>query len=73
MRWGIEQVEKTQPPLEMKARDHVRVRHRKDQPCPNCGAKIRRAGVLGYDAFFCPACQPLKREQFIDWRSLKAE
>lgn len=71
MQWGIEEVEKAQQPLEVKVREHVRVRNRKDQPCPKCGTKIRRAGVLGYDAFFCPACQPLKRGQFLDWRELK--
>jgi len=70
MRWGISEVEKAAPALEDKYRDHVRVRNRKDQPCPNCGTKIRRAGVLGYDTFFCPNCQPLRREQFIDWRKL---
>jgi formamidopyrimidine-DNA glycosylase len=70
MRWGIAEVEKANPPLEVKARGHMRVRHRQDQPCPRCGAKIRRAGVRGFDAFFCPACQPLQREQFIDWRKL---
>jgi len=70
MRWGITEVEKAAPALEDKYRDHVRVRNRKDQPCPNCGTKIRRAGVLGYDTFFCPSCQPLSREQFIDWRKL---
>jgi formamidopyrimidine-DNA glycosylase len=70
MRWGIAEVEKAQPPLEAKARDFMRVRNRKDQPCPQCGAKIRRAGVRGFDTFFCPACQPLQREQFIDWRKL---
>ncbi len=70
MRWGISEVEKAAPALENKYRDHVRVRNRKDQPCPNCGSKIRRAGVLGYDTFFCPTCQPLAREQFIDWRKL---
>lgn len=71
MQWGIEEVEKAQQPLEVKVREHVRVRNRKDQACPTCGAKIRRAGVLGYDAFFCPVCQPLKRGQFLDWRELK--
>lgn len=70
MRWGISEVEKASPALEDKYRGHVRVRNRKDQSCPNCGAKIRRAGVLGYDTFFCPTCQPLAREQFIDWRKL---
>lgn len=70
MRWGIAEVEKANPPLAMKARDHLRVRNRKDQPCPRCGTKIRRAGVRGFDTFFCPACQPLTRAQFIDWRKL---
>lgn len=71
MLWGIKEVEKAQQPLEVKVRGHVLVRNRKDQPCFKCGAKIRRAGVLGYDTFFCPACQPLKRGQFLDWRELK--
>lgn len=71
MQWGIDEVEKVQQPLEIKVRGHVLVRNRKDQPCPKCGAKIRRAGVLGFDAFFCPTCQPLKRGQFLDWRDLK--
>ena len=70
MRWGIAEVEKAAPALEEKFREHLRVRNRKDQPCPNCGAKIRRAGVLGYDTFFCPTCQPQTRAQFIDWRKL---
>lgn len=71
MQWGIAEVERAARPIEVKVREHVRVRNRRDQPCPQCGAKIRRAGVLGYDAFFCPTCQPLKRNQFIDWRNLK--
>jgi formamidopyrimidine-DNA glycosylase len=70
MQWGIAEVEKANAPLEVKARAHLRVRNRKDQPCPHCGAKIRRAGVRGFDTFFCPTCQPLQREQFIDWRKL---
>jgi formamidopyrimidine-DNA glycosylase len=70
MRWGIAEIAKAKPPLEAKVRDFMRVRNRKDQPCPRCGTKIRRAGVLGYDTFFCPTCQPLKREQFIDWSKL---
>jgi formamidopyrimidine-DNA glycosylase len=70
MRWGIDEVEKANLPLDVKARDFMRVRNRKGQPCPQCGAKIRRAGVRGFDTFFCPVCQPLQREQFIDWRKL---
>lgn len=65
--WGIAEVEKAQQPIEVKVRGHVKVRNRKDQPCPRCGATIRRAGVLGFDAFFCPNCQPPTRTQFIDW------
>ncbi len=67
IKWGIEQVEKAAKPIDMKVRDHVKVRNRKDQPCPKCNTTIRRAGVLGHDTFFCPDCQPAKRAQFITW------
>ncbi len=67
MRWAIAAVEKAGQPIEVKVRDHLRVRNRKDTPCPCCGATIRRAGVLGHDTFFCPACQPPQRKQFIAW------
>jgi formamidopyrimidine-DNA glycosylase len=67
IRWGIDQVEKAQQPIEMKVRHHLRVRNRKHQPCPRCGTTIRTVGVLGHDAFFCPSCQPAKRTQFIEW------
>lgn len=68
---GIAAVERADQPLEVKVRDHLQVRNRQNQPCPKCGTKIRRAGVLGHDAFFCPACQPLQRSQFLDWRELE--
>jgi formamidopyrimidine-DNA glycosylase len=67
MAWGIAEVEKAGEPIEVKVRGHMRVRNRKDEPCPACGATIRRAGVLGYDSFFCPVCQPAKRAQKIPW------
>ncbi len=67
IKWGIEEVKKAAKPIETKVRDHVKVRNRKDKPCPACGATIRRAGVLGHDTFFCPQCQPAKRAQFITW------
>ncbi|HET6486082.1 MAG TPA: zinc finger domain-containing protein, partial [Spirochaetia bacterium] len=67
MAWGIEEVRKADRPIEEKVRDHMRVRNRKDQPCPVCGGTIRRAGVLGYDSFFCPTCQPAVRKQAIPW------
>lgn len=56
--WGIDEVERAARPLEDKVRDHVKVRNRLGEPCPACGATIRRVGVRGYDSFFCPRCQP---------------
>jgi len=67
MAWGIAEVEKAGQPVEVKVRGHVKVRNRKDQPCPVCGTTIRRAGVLGYDSFFCPQCQAASRPQRIPW------
>lgn len=64
MEWGIQAVENRGAAIEVKVRDHVRVRNRKDQPCPVCGAAIRRANVLGYDAFYCPKCQPWEKDLF---------
>ncbi len=61
LRWGIEEVRKAGRPIEEKVRDHVKVRNRKGEPCPVCGTTIRRVGVLGYDSFFCPTCQPATR------------
>lgn len=65
--WGIAEVEKAALPIEVKVRDHLKVRNRKDQPCPVCGSTIRRAGVLGYDAFYCPKCQQSAKPQRIPW------
>ena len=67
MEWGIVEVEKANQPIEVKVRDHVKVRNRNGQPCPVCGTTIRRVGVLGYDSFYCPQCQPATRKQFIPW------
>ena len=58
MDWASAEVARAGEPIEMKVRGHVRVRNRKDEPCPVCGTTIRRVGVLGYDSFFCPSCQP---------------
>ena len=65
--WGIEQVERSGEPLEVKVRGHMKVRGRLGEPCPACGTTIRRVGVLGYDAFFCPRCQPTVRRSPIPW------
>jgi formamidopyrimidine-DNA glycosylase len=67
MQWGILEVEKAGQPIQVKVRDHMKVRNRKGEPCPKCGTTIRREGVRGYDVFFCPKCQPVTRKLFIDW------
>jgi formamidopyrimidine-DNA glycosylase len=60
------------PALDDKLRDFLKVRNRHGEPCPRCGAKIRRAGVHGHDAFFCPSCQPERgKGGIVDWRRLK--
>lgn len=33
---------------------------REGEPCPRCGAEIRRIRVAGRSSYFCPACQPEK-------------
>ena len=50
---------------EVKVRDFLSVRRK--EVCPRCGSKIRKAGVRGMDAFFCPRCQPATRAGFVDW------
>jgi formamidopyrimidine-DNA glycosylase len=69
--WGIEEVEKAGSPLEDKVRGHMRVRGRAGQKCPVCGATIRKAGVLGFDSFFCPICQPDLAGKGLDWTKLE--
>jgi formamidopyrimidine-DNA glycosylase len=68
LEWGIQEVERAGAPIQKKVRNHLRVRNRKGEPCPRCGATIRREGVRGRDVFFCPRCQPPTRAHFIDWR-----
>ena len=68
--WGAAEVEAAGEPLEVKVRGHMKVRNRQGEPCPVCGTPIRRAGVLGHDAFFCPRCQatPQIRRPDIPWK-----
>jgi formamidopyrimidine-DNA glycosylase len=68
--WGIDEVEKADRPLEEKARGHLRVRGRAGEKCPRCGAIIRKAGVLGFDSYFCPVCQPDLAGRGLDWNRL---
>jgi formamidopyrimidine-DNA glycosylase len=50
---------------EIKVRDFLSVRRK--EVCPRCGSKLRKAGVRGMDAYFCPKCQPPTRAGFVDW------
>jgi formamidopyrimidine-DNA glycosylase len=67
---GQRKVAEAGQPIHVKVRDHMRIRNRKGLPCPRCGSIIRREGVRGYDVFFCPTCQPVRRRVFIDWTKL---
>jgi len=73
---AMQEVARRAEPIEVKVRDFLRVRNRKGQPCPACGAAIRVEGVRGLDTFYCPVCQPdrpgarLGRRQLVDWSRL---
>jgi formamidopyrimidine-DNA glycosylase len=65
MNHAVAEVARRDEPIEVKVRDFLKVRM-KDQ-CPRCGSKLRRAGVRGMDAYFCPHCQPATRSGLVDW------
>jgi formamidopyrimidine-DNA glycosylase len=67
---AVEEVEKADKGIHVKMREHLKVRNRKGSPCPVCGATIRRTGVLGYDSFFCPKCQPELHRRLVSWDRL---
>jgi formamidopyrimidine-DNA glycosylase len=62
---AVEEVARRDQPIEVKVRDFLKVRLKKE--CPRCGSKIRTAGVKGMDAYFCPKCQPATRPGLVDW------
>lgn len=64
------EVARRAPPIDEKVRDFLKVRNRHGKPCPRCGSIIRKAGVHGHDAFFCPTCQPDERgSSIVDFRA----
>jgi formamidopyrimidine-DNA glycosylase len=65
LRAALAEVERRGEPIETKVRDFLKVRRK--EVCPRCGAKIRKAGVRGMDAYFCPHCQPATRAGLVDW------
>ncbi len=66
MNAAVAEVAQRGEPIEVKVRDFLKVRLK--EICPRCGSKIRRAGVRGMDAYFCPSCQPETRAGLVDWR-----
>jgi formamidopyrimidine-DNA glycosylase len=63
---AVAEVARRNEPIEVKVRDFLKVRMK--ETCPRCGAKVRRVGVNGMDAYFCPTCQPPTRPGLVDWR-----
>ena len=71
LRTSTDTILERKPPLDEKLRDFLSVRLRAGEPCVRCGTRIRKAGVHGHDAFFCPTCQPDERgSAIVDWRKL---
>jgi len=65
------EVARRKAPMDEKVRDFLKVRNRHGEPCPRCGTKIRKAGVHGHDAFFCPQCQQeTRKSSIVDWRKI---
>jgi formamidopyrimidine-DNA glycosylase len=65
MREAVDEVARRGEPIDVKVRDFLKVRLR--DVCPRCGARVRKAGVRGMDAYFCPHCQPATRSGLVDW------
>jgi formamidopyrimidine-DNA glycosylase len=69
LRRASEEIARRQPATDEKVRDFLNVRGRHKEPCKRCGTPIRKAGVRGYDAYFCPACQPETRKSgIVSWK-----
>jgi formamidopyrimidine-DNA glycosylase len=65
MKEAVDEVARRGEPIDVKVRDFLKVRLR--EVCPRCGSKVRKAGVRGMDAYFCPRCQPATRSALVDW------
>jgi formamidopyrimidine-DNA glycosylase len=71
LRGANEEIARRQPPIDTKLRDFLSVRLRHKVPCPRCATPIRKAGVHGHDAFFCPTCQPeTRKSSVVSWSKL---
>lgn len=63
--WAIDEIIRQNNTIDKIYRGHLKIRNKKGEPCPECGSKIRRTQVHGYDTFYCPECQPGKNNIFI--------
>jgi formamidopyrimidine-DNA glycosylase len=62
---AVDEVARRAEPIDVKVRDFLKVRLKTE--CPRCGSRVRKAGVKGADAYFCPRCQPATRRGLVDW------
>jgi formamidopyrimidine-DNA glycosylase len=69
---AIAEIRARNEPIETKVRDFLSVRGKARQPCPACGATIRKVRVGRADAYFCPTCQATDRRLAVDFRKLPA-
>jgi formamidopyrimidine-DNA glycosylase len=65
MQAAVDEVARRGEDIDVKVRDFLKVRLK--DVCPRCGSKLRKAGVRGMDAYFCPQCQPATRSGLVDW------
>ena len=54
---GLEQERKRKGGLPTKLGDHWRVHNRAGEPCPVCGADLRRVSYESHEVAYCPTCQ----------------
>ena len=65
---AVDSIRRAKPAIDVKLRDFLHIRGRHKEPCPRCRTPIRKTGVRGFDAFFCPLCQPETRKgSIVSW------
>lgn len=63
---AVDEVASAMPPeLGTKPRAHMKVRGREGDPCPRCGAPIKRTRKGDDETFLCTTCQPPPKGQLI--------
>lgn len=63
---AVDEVEAATPPeLGTKPRGHMKVRGREGEPCPRCGARIKRTRKGDDETYLCATCQPPPKGQLV--------